>query len=209
MLSQQDQNHIAFRCPECTGAVLGWLGQYARLAGLLRLRCPDCSQALTLRPISDGRVSLEVPCLFCRRPHTYTVSADLLFSKDFFTLACPATGFPVLFAGKKTAVEHALEKTAVESAALLKQLPQGQEHPEYPEPDAYSVICYLLSELEAEGRVHCGCGKNTAIAEPCPGGIRVRCPECGYERTLAVMRASSAESLLSLSELSLLPPQTP
>ena len=44
MIIEQKQTHIAYHCPHCGTAVLGYVGEFALSADMLKLKC-DCGQS--------------------------------------------------------------------------------------------------------------------------------------------------------------------
>lgn len=224
MILEQKQTHVAYHCPHCGMAVLGYVGEFALAADMLKIKC-DCGQsALTVTYTNDKKIRLTVPCLFCENPHHFVVSQEVFFGKDIFLLGCPYMGMDVCFVGKPTPLQTALNESAkalndfFEKNGLI--LPANEEREEtdaaptptteeetavFPDEQVYDVIHFLVKDLEADRAIDCPCGTGPYETELVAGGIRVLCAECGAEYFFPVESVSQAEAFLNLNELVLLP----
>ena len=222
MLIEQKQTHVAYHCPHCGMAVLGYVGEFALSADMLKIKCDCGHSALTVTYTNDKKVRLAVPCLFCENPHHFVVSQDVFFGKDLFLLGCPYMGMDVCFVGKPEPLQKALNESAKalneffeqnelllpanEVAALPEEDTAGdEEKPLLPDDQVYDIIHFLVKDLEADRAIDCPCGTGPYETEILPGGIRVFCNECGAEYFFAVESVSQAEAFLNLNSLTLLP----
>lgn len=224
MILEQKQTHVAYHCPHCGMAVLGYVGEFALVADMLKIKC-DCGQsALTVTYTNDKKIRLAVPCLFCENPHHFVVSQEVFFGKDIFLLGCPYMGMDVCFVGKPAPLQTALNESAKALNEFFEKnglvLPANEEREEakadpapsseeeeavFPDEQVYDVIHFLVKDLEADGCIDCPCGTGPYETELVAGGIRVFCAECGAEYFFPVESESQAEAFLSLNELVLLP----
>ena len=163
------QRNIAYRCPGCGSAVIGLVGKFALHANMLRLKC-SCGdeQSLDIN-LSDSKVRLSVPCLFCRQNHSYVVSESLFFENDRFLLNCPYSNMDIAFIGDEDTVGQELSRTEAELNMLMKDLEaeelsdiQPEEMTEaeiLPDPAVYDTLRFVVKDLEADGKLNCPCGK--------------------------------------------------
>ena len=218
MVIEQKQTHIAYHCSHCGTAVLGYVGEFALSADMLKLKC-DCGKSeLTVTYTNDKKIRLTVPCLFCENPHHFVVTQKVFFEKDLFLLGCPYTGVDVCFMGKTEALQKALDQSAKELNELFEQngmtLPANAseegvdeegEKEIFPDEQIYDIIHFLVRDLEAEGGVHCPCGKGPYETEIVAGGIHVFCAECGAERLFPTVSVTQAQDFLYADSIELLP----
>ena len=222
MVLEQKQTHVAYHCPHCGMAVLGYVGEFALAADMLKIKCDCGHSALTVTYTNDKKIRLAVPCLFCENPHHFVVSQEVFFGKDIFLLGCPYMGMDVCFVGNPAPLQKALNESAkalnefFEKNGLL--LPANAEKAEdaptpseeddetvFPDEQVYDVIHFLVKDLEADRCIDCPCGVGPYETEITAGGIRVYCAECGADYFFAVESVSQAEAFLNLNELVLLP----
>lgn len=224
MILEQKQTHVAYHCPHCGTAVLGYVGEFALLADMLKIKC-DCGKSmLTVTYTNDKKIRLAVPCLFCENPHHFVVSQEVFFTKDIFLLGCPYMGMDVCFIGKPAPLQKALNESAgalndffeknglvlpalEEEGEMQSQSSTNEDEEEllFPDEQVYDVIRFLVKDLEADRAIDCPCGTGPYEAELCEGGIRVYCEECHAEYVFPVTSVSAAEEFLGLNALTLLP----
>lgn len=207
------KTHIAYRCPECTDAIFGFVGKYAIAADMLRLKC-DCGKfSLDIKSERDGRVTLSVPCILCRQNHTYTLSESLLFEKDVLTLPCPYSQTDIVFIGEREKIATELERTAAELSAIVSGMEAEDIHelqPEdmredeiLPEPMLYDTLRFVLKNLEAEGAVECPCKKGEYDLRFYENKVQAYCKSCGATYTFNATSPSLAEEYIALDSLKL------
>ena len=207
------QRNIAYRCPGCGSAVIGLVGKFALHANMLRLKC-SCGdeQSLDIN-LSDSKVRLSVPCLFCRQNHSYVVSESLFFENDRFLLNCPYSNMDIAFIGDEDTVGQELSRTEAELNMLMKDLEaeelsdiQPEEMTEaeiLPDPAVYDTLRFVVKDLEADGKLNCPCGKGPYDLRFTDSGMQVWCESCGASYDFDATSPTMAEEYLGLTELSL------
>ena len=207
------QRNIAYRCPGCGSAVIGLVGKFALHANMLRLKC-SCGDEQSLDiTMSDGKVRLSVPCLFCRQNHSYVVSEALFFENDRFLLNCPYSNMDIAIIGDEETVKQELERTEAELNMLMKNLEaeelsdiQPEDMPEaeiLPDPAVYDTLRFVVKDLEAEGKLNCPCGKGPYDLRFTDGGMQVWCESCGATYDFNATSPTMAEEYLDLDEIKL------
>ena len=207
------QRNIAYRCPGCGSAVIGLVGKFALHANMLRLKC-SCGDEQSLDiTMSDGKVRLSVPCLFCRQNHSYVVSEALFFENDRFLLNCPYSKMDIAIIGDEETVKQELERTEAELNMLMKNLEaeelsdiQPEDMPEaeiLPDPAVYDTLRFVVKDLEAEGKLNCPCGKGPYDLRFTDGGMQVWCESCGATYDFSATSPTMAEEYLDLDEIKL------
>lgn len=221
MVIEQKQTHVAYHCPHCGMAVLGYVGEFALSADMLKIKCDCGHSALTVTYTNDKKVRLAVPCLFCENPHHFVVSQEVFYGKDLFLLGCPYMGMDVCFVGKPEPLQKALNESAKalndffeknglvlpanEESEPSSEMEEPGEEEILPDEQVYDIIRFLVKDLEADRAIDCPCGTGPYETEILAGGIRVFCNECGAEYFFAVESVSQAEAFLNLNSLTLLP----
>ena len=160
MVLDNIQTHIAYRCPSCGTAVCGFIGRFALSAGMVRLKCECGESHLDINVTNDKKLRLTVPCVFCKKSHSFTLSQSIFFERDSFLLNCPYSNMDIAFIGEKEKVDAHIDRTARELEALLRDLEAEQlsdiqpqdldENDVLPDPTVYDAIRFLVKELEAE-----------------------------------------------------------
>lgn len=215
MVIEQKQTHIAYHCPHCGTAVLGYVGEFALSADMIKLKC-DCGHSeLTVTYTNDKKIRLSVPCLFCENPHRFVVTQSLFFEKDIFLLACPYTNVDMCFVGKPEALQRELDRSTKELNELYEKngmtLPSEEETEDADEdddalladPQIYDIVRFVISDLASEGEIDCPCGIGGYDVEIVKGGVRVFCRECGAERFFPIYSVSAAQDFLSCEHIEL------
>lgn len=207
------QRNIAYRCPGCGSAVIGLVGKFALHANMLRLKC-SCGDEQSLDiTMADGKIRLSVPCLFCRQNHSYVVSESLFFENDRFLLNCPYSNMDIAIIGDEETVNQELARTEAELNMLMKNLEaeelsdiQPEDMPEaeiLPDPAVYDTLRFVVKDLEAEGKLHCPCGKGPYDLRFTDGGMQVWCDSCGATYDFNATSPAMAEEYLELDEIKL------
>lgn len=202
MLLNGKQAHIAYRCPGCGYAILGFVGSFSTSLGSMKLKCQCGESEMTIQFTDDKKVRLTVPCLLCGTSHNYTVSQSVFFGRELFMLNCPYTNMDICFIGQKDQLDGALERSADELALLFEEYGTDGEAdgptPEQLLPDAqvYDILRFVVKELEAEGGIECPCRKGPYEMDLTEEGIRVYCTECGASYTFAAKSVTDAEAFL-------------
>ncbi len=207
------RTHIAYRCPECTDAIFGFVGKYAIEADMLRLKCGCGNFSLDIKAKESGKVTLNAPCILCRQNHTYTISENMLFEKDILTLPCPYSQTDIVFIGEREKIADELERTAAELSAIVSGMevedihelqPEDMNEDEMlPEPMLYDTLRFVLKTLEAEGAVECPCKNGEYDLRFYENRVQAYCKKCGAAYTFNATSPSLAEEYISLDSLKL------
>ncbi len=219
MVIEQKQTHIAYHCPHCGMAVLGYVGEFALSADMLKLKCGCGKSELTVTYTNDKKIRLSVPCLFCDTPHSFVVTQSLFFERETFLLGCPYMGVDICFMGKPEALQKELDRSAKELNAMFEEnglsLPAAREEagedeekadPELlADPQIYDIVRFVVSDLHEEGKVNCPCGIGGYEVEIVSDGIRVYCAECGAERIFPIHSVGAAMDFLHCDGITLAP----
>ncbi|MBQ2738561.1 MAG: hypothetical protein IJF38_07710 [Clostridia bacterium] len=213
MREEKKRTNIAYRCPSCFDTTFGIIGEFAYAYGMLRLKC-DCGKSnLDILPKSDGKISLSVPCLFCKQNHTFTVSKSLIFERELFSLACPYSNMDICFVGKEDEIKGALIKSADSISSLVNSLELESARDLQPEdmsdaeilPDAsvYDLCRLVVKELEADGLVDCPCHNGPYELRYTDTGIQVYCEQCGASYDFDTSTSATVHSYLDLDSIKL------
>ena len=213
MVLNNIQTHIAYRCPACGTAVVGFVGKFALSAGMVRLKCGCTESHLDINVTSDKKLRLTVPCVFCKKSHSFTLSQSIFFERDSFLLNCPYSNMDIAFIGEKEKVDENVKRTGEELTRLLSDLeaenlkeiqPQDLDDDDVlPDPTVYDALRFLVKDLEAEGKVDCPCHKGEYDLRFAPEGIQVFCPDCGAQYTFKLHSEHSHEDYLEMDEIKL------
>lgn len=213
MVLNNIQTHIAYRCPSCGTAVVGFVGKFALSAGMVRLKCSCGESHLDINVTADKKLRLTVPCVFCKKGHSFTLSQTIFFERDSFLLNCPYSNMDIAFIGEKEKVDGHVQRTGEEISRLLADLqaenlkeiqPEDlDENDILPDPTVYDAIRFLVKDLEAEGKVDCPCHKGEYDLRFSPDGIQVFCSDCGAVYTFKLHSEHAHEDYLSLDEIKL------
>lgn len=215
MVIDSKETTVAYRCPHCGAGVMSVVGIFALTGDMIKLKCSCGKSELLLTYSKEKSVRLTVPCIICPKPHNYTVSSSVFFSKELFRLGCTYTGLDICFIGSKDAVIEALkenesmllgmfEETGVTS---LDGLHKDQSYDLIDDPTIEEIIRFMLIELKDEGSIHCNCESNEnseykfEFVAPEYDKVRVYCESCGASVTLPMTSVINAEAFLSVDEL--------
>ena len=184
MVLDVKQTTVAYRCPECGAGVMSPVGMFALSADMVKLKCTCKKSEMSLIYRKDNHtVRISVPCIFCDKPHNFTVNSSLFFSKELFVLPCPYSDINVGFIGEENIVKSELARTELELLDMLEQ--NGIEdfkslHGEeeiFTDPQVFDIVTYVINDLDAEGKIFCSCHPNGR--EPLPDGVYER-EDCSY-----------------------------
>lgn len=226
MVLNSKQTTVAYRCPACGVGVMSAVGLFSLSADMVKLKC-TCKQS-EMQVIYDkqnSQVRLTVPCLFCDKPHNFTLNSTLFFSKDLFVTPCPYSGINIGFIGESEHVKAELARTELELMDLLEQNGidsfsklHGEENC-FTDPQIFDIVMYVIKDLDAEGKIYCKCHPNGR--EPLPDGcdaqredcmydaeitdegIKITCRECGASKVISTDSNLSAHAFLNSDFISL------
>lgn len=218
MLIDPKKTTVAYRCPVCGCGVMAPIGVFSLTADRMKLNCVCKQTAMEISKTNDDKIRLRTPCLACGKDHSFTVSTQVFFSRDIFTMPCSVTGLDICFFGHQDNVANALE----EQEKTLRELVSGrseefeEEIPEDADEDAvnlaknlndadiYDIIKFILMELEEDGQISCGCERGGEYDAVCLGDkVKVFCKKCGRFKTYPISSVSDAEKFLQIDEIHL------
>lgn len=207
------RSQIAYRCPECASATVGFLGGLTTVSDMLRLKCSCEGSALDIKKHSDGKIHLSVPCVYCKTNHSYIVSQDVIQRYEPTKFSCPYSGMGITFIGDAETVTKEIENSADELSRILTSFeaesvadiqPQDVgEDSMPPDPAIYDTLNFIVRDLEAEGEVHCPCGKGPYDLRFTDDGMQVYCDSCGASYDFYARSVSVAEEYIPLTSITL------
>lgn len=172
---------------------------------------------MTVMKQNDGKIRLAVPCLFCPKPHSFLISSNVFFSKEDFFLQCPYSDMDICFLGDMDHVKANLARGEYELMNLMEEhgmadLSAFREVNEEDEDDALDSeltqsVIFVLSELEAEGKIFCKCKHTGEIDEEKYGFeifsdcVLVKCRDCGAERRIPTNNSLNTHAFLDADAL--------
>jgi hypothetical protein len=220
MVLEPQSTTVAYRCPHCGAAVYSGVNMFMLTADMLKLKCTCGNSEMTLiRSVNDeNKVRLQVPCMFCPKPHQFTLSRTLLFDKELFSLPCPYCDITVCCVGEDNHVRaemarselellKLLEDNGITDPSVLRGTPDAGEAGTFPsDPQVRDIVMFVIGELDAEGKIHCHCPAGEAHTYDVSiedEGIRVSCCSCGASRLIPTDSSLAAHAFLHSDELDL------
>ena len=207
------RTQIAYRCPECAVATVGFLGGLGAVSDMLRLKCSCGESALDIKKQNDGKVSLSIPCVYCKSNHSYILSPEVMRREEMTKFSCPYSGLGIAFIGDEDSVSKELETSAEELSRIMTSLeaetladiqPQDVgEDSVPPDPAIYDTLNFVVRDLEAEGEVHCPCNSGSYDLRFTDDGMQVYCKNCGATYDFYARSVSVAEEYLTLGSITL------
>ena len=207
------RTQIAYRCPDCATATVGFLGRLSSVSDMLRLKCACGESALDIKKQSDGKVGLSVPCIYCKSNHSYTVAPEIMLRDELTKFSCPYSGMGIAFIGDEKAVSDEIDNSAAELSRIMASLeaetvadiqPQDVgEDSVPPDPAIYDTLNFVLRDLEAEGEVHCPCENGEYDLRFTDDGMQVWCKNCGATYDFYAKSVSVAEEYLTIDTITL------
>lgn len=214
MVLESKQTTIAFRCPHCGAGVMSAVSLFHLKGSMIRLKC-DCGKSmLEVQPTGDGKVRLSVPCVICPKPHHFTVSENIFFNKELFSLPCPYSDLNVCMMGELNHVKAELSRTELQLLDLMEEsgvsdlsaLHQEAEE-SVADPQVLEIVLFVIRDLDEEGKIRCRCEKGEESgdydAEILPEGVRVSCKSCGASRLIPTDSFVGAHDFLNCDSLEL------
>ena len=207
------RTQIAYRCPECAVATVGFLGGLSSVSDMLRLKCSCQDSALDIKKQNDGKINLSVPCVYCKSNHAFVVAPEVMQRDELTKFSCPYSGMGIAFIGDEEAVAKEVENSADELSRIMTSLeaetvsdiqPQDVgEDSMPPDPAIYDTLNFVLRDLEAEGAVHCPCDNGSYDLRFTDDGMQVYCKSCGATYDFYARSVSVAEEYLTLDSITL------
>lgn len=207
------RTQIAYRCPDCATATVGFLGGLSSVSDMLRLKCTCTESALDIKKQSDGRVALSVPCIYCKSNHSYTVAPEIMLRDEMTKFSCPYSGMGIAFIGDERSVSDEIDNSAAELSRIMASLeaetvadiqPQDVgEDSVPPDPAIYDTLNFVVRDLEAEGKVYCPCQNGEYDLRFTDDGMQVWCKSCGATYDFYARSVSVAEEYLTIDSITL------
>lgn len=205
------KTQIAYRCPECGMATVGFFGGFAGVSDMLRLRCKCNASSLEIKKQREEKLRLSVPCVYCKSSHSYTFADSISKREEITKISCPYANMDIAFIGDAEDVSRELERTALELERVIKSF-EGEELSDIQPKDAdedetssdpavFDAINFLVRDLEDDGGVSCPCKQGPYSLRFCDEGIQVYCEACGASYTFYARTATAAENYLGYSEI--------
>ena len=207
------RTQIAYRCPDCATATVGFLGGLGAVSDMLRLKCSCGESAMDIKKQNDGKVNMSVPCVYCKSNHTFVVSSEIMQREELTKFSCPYSGMGIAFIGDEESVAAEVEKSAEELLRIMTSLeaetvsdiqPQDVgEDSMPPDPAIYDTLNFVLRDLEAEGEVHCPCKSGSYDLRFTDDGMQIWCKNCGATYDFYAKSVSVAEEYLTIDSITL------
>ncbi|MBQ7907228.1 MAG: hypothetical protein IJ309_04550 [Clostridia bacterium] len=208
MILNQKQTTLAYRCPSCFGVPTSIVGAFSLSGDLFKLRCSCGGSHLEVEKLPEDKLRLTVPCLGCSSPHYYTISKNVFFGSDVFIIPCSTCGIDICFIGKEDKVKEAVDISNKEIAealngASVEALRANEE--EYFDPQILDIVTYVISDLGAEGKIHCRCpeGQGEYKCDIYHDHATVRCENCSASLDVDITSTLKAYDFLHSEELTL------
>lgn len=216
MVLDPRQTTVAYRCPHCGAGVMSVVGLFSLTADMIKLKCTCGQSEMSIVYSKDGKVRLNVPCILCPNPHSFTVNSSVFFSNDLFLLPCPYSDINICMTGEQNKVKAELARTELELLDMLEEngldnfdIFHGEQT--LTDPQILDIILFVINDLDAEGKIYCKC-KTDSSAEGVEGnyevemtseGIKVSCKNCGAQKTIPSNSLINAHEFLNCDSLTL------
>ena len=207
------RQQIAYRCPECGTATIGFLGGLRSVSDMLRLKCECDKFALEIKGTRDGKVDVSVPCVFCKDTHHYTVSAEIFTRETATRLPCPHSHHDIFFIADDKTMDEELLRSSRELSFVLSGFeaesikdiqPMDVDTAEAaPDPAIYDTLNLVVRDLEDAGKITCPCKKGPYELRFTDTGMQLSCNGCGASFEFYAMSGAGAETYLDISEIKL------
>ena len=189
------------------------VGLFALTADRIKLKCTCKKSEMDIVYSKDGKVRLTVPCIFCPKPHTFTLKSSLFFGKELFSLQCPYSDFNIAHLGEVNQVKAELARGELELMDLMEQSGINSldafhsDEETLSDPQIREIVMFVINDLDAEGKIYCKCEKEDNgreyDAEIEDDGIRVTCRKCAASRLIPTDSHLSAHAFLNADALHL------
>ena len=225
MILNEKRTTVAYRCPECGGGVLSAVGLFKLSADLVKLKCTCGKSELKIFYNRDDTVRLQVPCMICANPHTFTIRTSVFFSDELFVLPCPYSDINICFTGEMNLVKAELARTELALMDLLEEHGLADfsalhaDEEALGDPQIRDIVMFVINDLDEEGQIYCRChpeqnspapseasapkADSRYDAEITKDGILVTCRECGASRLIPTDSSLSAHAFLNCDSLHL------
>ncbi len=182
MILKPENTTVTYRCPHCGEFIESMVGVFSLSGDLIRIKCPCGQSELQISNTSDGKVRLTVPCLVCEKDHMYTVSRNVLFSNELFTLSCMYSDLDICFIGNEAAIRTAQAQADQELQKILSDNEIDDffaREEDEPDDDIMPIVDYsalamaiaIIKELAEDGRIYCDCTTDSRAEKEDPGDL--------------------------------------
>ena len=214
MVIDNKETTVSFRCPECGSWVTGITGVFSLSADMLRLKCPCGGGEMDIVYGKDKKVRLTVPCFACPNPHSYTLTSQVFFGKELFSLPCPYSGADLCYIGEKDKVSEAASEADEELARLLEEAGlenifgekgDGETSPLFSDPQILEIVNFVIRDLDEAGEITCKCERDEGLytVDVTDDGVTVKCERCGAKATIPVTSTLTAQAFLNCEHIDL------
>ncbi len=214
MLLESRETCIAYLCPYCGSGVKSVVGVFALSGDMKKLKCDCQASELTITHTGDGKLRVTVPCLFCHKEHSFTISSKLFFEKELFAYPCPYTGINIVFLGSLEKVESALDENEKEILKLLKEAgiddllglcadPEDDTDHSYIDPTLYDSVMYVIRDLMESGDISCCCDDGDYDVAVSDDHVKVFCKSCGAAKDIPTDSELSVQAFIGIDRLKL------
>ena len=213
MILDAKQTNIAYRCPKCGSGVISAVGIFSLSADMVKLKCTCGQSEMTILYGKDGKIRLTVPCLTCPNPHQFTLSKNVFWDQELFSLPCPYSGINVAVLGELNRVKAELARSELELLDLMEKsgvtdfsAVHAAQEEALSDHQIDDVVLYVIKELDAEGKIYCKCEEKAGReyeVEMREDGILVTCRKCGASRLIPTDSRLGAYAFLNADELHL------
>lgn len=211
MILEPKKTTVAYRCPSCGAGVLSVVDIFALSANRIKLKCDCGGSEMDVVIQNDGKIRLTVPCIFCRKPHIFTVNRELFYGRDLFVLPCPYSDINICFMGDSNHVKAEVARSELELLDMLEKngisdlsVFDGDDEV-LPDPQVLDIVMFVIHDLDAEGKISCRCSDNDGDydVDVTDKGIRIHCRKCGAEKTVSADSSIGAYDFLNCDSLTL------
>lgn len=179
---------------------------------MLRLKCPCAKSEMIIVYRQDKSLRLTVPCFICPQPHNYTVSSQVFFDRELFSLPCAYSGIDVCLIGGDKAVSDAADAADRELMELMGEdgydsffdLKKDGEQV-FTDPQILDIVNFVIRDLDEAGEITCRCPEDEGCysVEVTGDGVTVKCERCGAMANIPVTSTMSAQAFLNCEHLEL------
>lgn len=211
MILEPKKTTVAYRCLSCGAGVLSVVDIFALSANRIKLKCDCGGSEMDVVIQNDGKIRLTVPCIFCRKPHIFTVNRELFYGRDLFVLPCPYSDINICFMGDSNHVKAEVARSELELLDMLEKngisdlsVFDGDDEV-LPDPQVLDIVMFVIHDLDAEGKISCRCSDNDGDydVDVTDKGIRIHCRKCGAEQTVSADSLIGAYDFLNCDSLTL------
>ncbi len=210
MILDKKMTTVAYRCPACGMTVKSVMGAFVLGGDLVRLKCPCGGSELTVEQKRDGKMRVTVPCFLCPKPHIFTVSENIFYTKELFSLPCSYTGVDIGFLGSADNVEEAIKESDLLLAEMLGETPFedvscSKKESVFDDPQILDIVLFVIGDLAEEKKIYCGCepGEGQYEVSVTDTSVIVTCKNCGRKVEIPAGSSLAANAFLHCDELTL------